>query len=301
MDYPAKILLFGEYGIILNSMALAIPYPCFSGRFKLPGALANKMSKIESESNGELKKLLAYFKYNAGKFNFVNLELFENEINKGLYFDSSIPEGSGLGSSGALTAAIYERYLIKAYQNNYQLIKTELGEIETFFHGKSSGFDPLISLLKKPVMMDNKSSILTDFDLTPFINNYTLFLIKAQSKGNTGALVNDFMKDYQIPIFKKGIDLEYIPIINQVIDAVIKSDFVTFNELIARYSEFQLSNFEKMIPQSIWKHFMHGIGSGDFHLKLCGSGGGGHVLGFSRNRYAAETYFNLNHLDWMVV
>jgi len=299
MDYPAKILLFGEYGIILNSMALAIPYPRFSGQFRLPAAITD--SKIETESNGELKKLLAFLKCNTGKFNFIHLERFEDEINRGLYFDSSVPVGSGLGSSGALTAAIYERYLIQTHQEDYQLIKAELGAIETCFHGKSSGFDPLVSLLRKPVLMDNQSSIITDFDLAPFFNNYTLFLINTHSNGNTGALVNHFIEEYNHPEFKKSIDNEYIPIINQVIEAVLKSDFESFDELMARYSKFQLMHFEAMIPQSIRKYFEHGINTGDFHLKLCGSGGGGHLIGIARDRLKAESYFNLNHLDWMVV
>jgi len=299
MNYPAKILLFGEYGIILNSMALAIPYPRFSGQFRFPGTITD--SKSEIESNCELKKLLSFLKCDSEKFNFIHLERFEDEINRGLYFDSSVPVGSGLGSSGALTAAIYERYLIQAHQNNYQLIKTELGAIETCFHGKSSGFDPLVSLLKKPVMMGSKSSIITDFNLTPFFNNYTLFLINTHSKGNTGALVNHFMENYNHPKFKKSIDNEYIPIINQVIEAVIESDFVSFDELMAGYSRFQLSHFETMIPQSIRKYFEHGIETSDFHLKLCGSGGGGHLLGIAHDRLKAASYFNLNHLDWMVV
>jgi len=299
MNYPAKILLFGEYGIILNSMALAIPYPRFSGHFRLPRAVTD--SKSDEESNGELKKLLVFLKSDIRKFYFIHLERFEDEINRGLYFDSSVPVGSGLGSSGALTAAIYERYLIQNHQTDYQLIKSELGAIETCFHGKSSGFDPLVSLLRKPVLMDSKSSIITDFDLNPFFNNYSLFLINTHSKGNTGALVNHFMEDYNHPEFKKCIDNEYIPIVNQVIEAVLQSDFAPFDKLIARYSGFQLSHFEAMIPQNIRKYFEHGIETGDFHLKLCGSGGGGHLLGISSDRLKAESYFNLNHLDWMVV
>jgi len=297
MNYPAKILLFGEYGIILNSMALAIPYLRFSGQFRLPATITD----TKAESNGELKKLLVFLKSDKDKFNFIHLERFEDEINRGLYFDSSVPIGSGLGSSGTLSAAIYERYLVQTNQNDYQLIKTELGAIETCFHGKSSGFDPLISLLKKPVLMDSKSSIITDFDLSPFFRNYTVFLINTHSIGNTGALVHHFMEAYNHPEFKKYIDNEYIPIINQVIEAVLMSDFGSFDELMVRYSKFQLSHFEAMIPQSIRKYFEHGIETGNFQLKLCGSGGGGYILGIARDRLKAESYFNLNHLDWMVV
>ena len=43
-----------------------------------------------------------------------------------------------------------------------------------------------------------------------------------------------------------------------------------------------------MIPdqfQSIWKK---GIESGDYYLKLCGSGGGGYILGFTRDYEKAK-------------
>lgn len=301
MDYPAKILLFGEYGIILNSMALAIPYPRFSGHFSFSTISTDNQSQATVESNYGLKKLLTFFKINADKFQFINLELFEDETNQGLFFDSSVPVGSGLGSSGALTAAIFERYLNQAHKNDYQLIKTQLGAIETCFHGKSSGFDPLISLLKRPVMIDDHSSIIVDFKLTPFFTNFTLFLINTHSKENTGALVNNFIDNYSHQEFKKSIDNEYIPLINQVVEAVVESDFVTFDKLISMYSEFQLTHFRTMIPQRMRTYFEHGIDSGDFHLKICGSGGGGYIIGIASDRLKAESYFSLNQLDWTVV
>src|SRR5690242_20746449 len=40
----------------------------------------------------------------------LDLAALENDLNKGLYFDSSIPQGFGVGSSGALVAAIYDQY-----------------------------------------------------------------------------------------------------------------------------------------------------------------------------------------------
>ena len=301
MSHPAKILLFGEYGIILNSMALAIPYPRFSGQFRWSDSSNEYPLRSAIESNRELKNLFAFLKNKEGKFQFLNLNLFEDEVNKGLYFDSSVPIGSGLGSSGALSAAIYDRYVILRSLNDYQLIKTELGTIESFFHGKSSGFDPLISFLKRPVMIDNHSSVITGFDLTPFFNNYTFFLVNTLSKGNTGALVSNFMENYKNHDFKNSIDNEYIPLINEVIGSIINSDFDAFDKLIARYSEFQLSHFGAMVPVRMRKYFEHGIESGDFYLKLCGSGGGGYMLGLAPNHLKAESYFNLNHLEYMVV
>ncbi|MCX6239549.1 MAG: hypothetical protein NTY07_18705 [Bacteroidia bacterium] len=301
MDYPAKILLFGEYGIILNSMALAIPYPRFSGRFKFSGTSTNHQLKTDVESNEALKKLLIYLKSNAPVFEFLNIEHFEDEVNQGLYFDSSVPVSSGFGSSGAITAAIYERYLIYSQHNEYQTIKTDLAAIETYFQGKSSGFDPLISLLNKPILKGSHSSFISDINLSPFFNTYTLFLINSHSKGKTSNRVNFFIEQYRHQHFKERIDNEYIPIINQTIKAVTEPDFGSFETMISRYSEFQLSHFGEMIHPGMRTHFEYGTESGDFHLKLCGSGGGKFMLGIARDRFKAESYFNLNHLDWTIV
>jgi mevalonate kinase len=301
MEYPAKILLFGEYRNILNSMSLAIPFPRYSGQFRFPATSTGLQSKSGTESNEELKKLFDFLKTNTNRFQFIDLKLFENEVNQGLYFDSSVPVGAGLGSSGALTAAIYERYLIHSQNSKYQTIKSDLAAIETYFQGKSSGFDPLVSLLKKPLLMNGKSSMITDIDLSDFFRNYTLYLINSNPQINKDASTNLFMKKYQNQGFKQKIDNEYTSIINRTIEAVIDPDFRSFETQIARYSEFQLHHLGEMIPQHMKTHFEYGIKTSDFYLKLCGSGNNGYFIGIARERSVSESYFNLNHLDWMDV
>ena len=41
-----------------------------------------------------------------------DLAALKKDISLGLYFDSSIPQGYGVGSSGALVASIYDKYAI---------------------------------------------------------------------------------------------------------------------------------------------------------------------------------------------
>ena len=301
MDYPAKIILFGEYGIILNSKALAIPYPHFSGRLCFSDNLKDKLSKMDVESNMALKRLYSYFKETTDQFQFLNLKDFEEDIINGLYFDSSIPSGSGLGSSGALTAAIYNRYANNKDQDDHQMVKNNLATMESCFHGVSSGIDPFISWLRKPLLLENKNSINSSVDLSPFLSTYTLFLINTHSKGNTGILVNRFLEHYEMTDFKEKIDKEYIPVINQTIDALVAADFDKFDKFLRQYSQFQILHLKEMIPLKMTEYFNHGIESKDFYLKICGSGGGGFILGISRNRKNAESFFNLNHLDYCVV
>jgi len=43
-----------------------------------------------------------------------------------------------------------------------------------------------------------------------------------------------------------------------------------------------------MIPEGFKDVWKRGIESGDYYLKLCGSGGGGYILGFTRDYANAQ-------------
>ena len=45
--FYAKILLFGEYGIIKDSKGLAIPYNCYKGALKSASNLSGEAKKIK--------------------------------------------------------------------------------------------------------------------------------------------------------------------------------------------------------------------------------------------------------------
>lgn len=137
--FYAKILLFGEYGIIEDSQGLTLPYSFYKG--------ALKFSKLESEfEKTSNQSLLKYSDYLS------NLELPEifkldisklkKDLKKGLFFDSNIPQGYGVGSSGALVAAIFEKYSVQSYlpenisKDQLKSLRTIFGEMESYFHGR---------------------------------------------------------------------------------------------------------------------------------------------------------------------
>ena len=49
-----------------------------------------------------------------------------------------------------------------------------------------------------------------------------------------------------------------------------------------------LDNFKPMIPQQFHKLWKQGIETNDYYLKLCGSGGGGYILGFTQDLNKAK-------------
>ena len=126
-------------------MGLSIPYNFYKGAFKRDG----KNDETATKSNQNLRKYLSHLRNLEAEGMLptpLNLDAFEADINGGLYFDSSIPQGFGVGSSGALVAAIYDRYATEKInpeenlsRENLIALKQIFSQMESYFHGRSSG------------------------------------------------------------------------------------------------------------------------------------------------------------------
>ena len=137
--FYSKILLFGEYGIIKDSKGLSIPYNFYNGALKMDAFHTMNTHK----SNQNLKRFSVYLenlqKKDSPLVTF-DLEKLKRDIEGGLYFDSSIPQGYGVGSSGALVAAIYDKYatekitiLENLTREKLLILKAIFSEMESFF------------------------------------------------------------------------------------------------------------------------------------------------------------------------
>ncbi|RZV69588.1 MAG: mevalonate kinase, partial [Flavobacteriaceae bacterium] len=107
--FYSKILLFGEYGIIKDSKGLSIPYNFYKGALKLD---ENPSDNAKASNNG-LKLFIEHLRSIDESIVGFDFEKFESDVERGMYFDSSIPQGYGVGSSGALVAAIYDKYAVE--------------------------------------------------------------------------------------------------------------------------------------------------------------------------------------------
>ena len=285
MDSPlffAKILLFGEYGIIKNSKGISIPFDLFSGALKIGDLNNNEIN----QSNLEIKKFNQYLKQNYQE-NEINFDLMDKDLQNGLYFKSSIPTGCGVGSSGSLVAALYEKYFInKININSNQIfqLKQIFSKMESFFHGTSSGFDPLNSYLSSPILINSKKDVKTTLIPNQNINGKIgFFLIDSEESSDTSILVKQFQKNMEDSDFKNIFQNEFIPLTNSCVQDFLDSNFNSLFINFKGLSRFTYDNFRLMIPNKfdlIWKK---GLNSNEYYLKLCGSGGGGYILGFSLN------------------
>ena len=296
--FYSKILLFGEYGIIEDSKGLSIPYNFYKGALKIP-------KKINASSKSSNKILIGFSEYLNSKKIKLDLHKFRSDLDKGLYFDSSIPKGYGIGSSGALVAAIYDKYAFEKITVLENLTREKLLRLknifsimESFFHGKSSGLDPLNSYLSIPILINSQKDIkVTGIPSQKTIGNGAVFLMDSGKTGSTAPMVNIFMEKMKKDGFRKIINEKFIKHTNLCVDNFLKGDLKSLFNNTKKLSKIVLDNFKPMIPKEFHNLWKKGIENNSYFLKLCGSGGGGYILGFTENFEKAKKQLKDHKLE----
>ena len=208
-----------------------------------------------------------------------------------MYFDSSIPQGYGVGSSGALVAAIYDKYatdkitvLENLTRDKLLKLKKIFGKMESFFHGESSGLDPLNSYLSIPILINSKDNI-EPAGIPSQTENGTgaVFLLDSGSTGETAPMVSIFMENMKQEPFRKMLKNQFVKHTDACVEDFLKGDVKSLFKNVKSLSHVVLDNFKPMIPAKFHKLWKHGIETNDYYLKLCGSGGGGYILGFTED------------------
>ena len=280
--YSSKILLFGEYSIILNSFGFAIPYPLYNGRLKLNAANNDK------DSNKNILEFIEYLKIN-GKNLSLNWLKINKDIANGLFFKSNIPQGYGLGSSGALVAAFYNRYAKKKISLNEKLTKNKLqklknifSKMESHFHGESSGIDPLNCYLGLPILIKSQSEIeITKMPEEKATGSSGIFILDSGNSSDTSLMVSLFFKKMEDKNFNYMMKNQFIKYSKTCINEFLHGNIDSMFNSIKVLSEITLNNFQPMIPNKFIKLWREGLITNDYFFKLCGSGGGGFLLGFT--------------------
>ena len=284
--FYAKILLFGEYGIIKDSKGLAIPYNHYQGALKI----SEENTEEGQKSNANLKKLYTYLsELNSDLVQF-DLENFKKDVASGMYFDSSIPQGYGVGSSGALVASVYDKYALDKITVLENLTKDKLLRLkqifslmESFFHGKSSGLDPLNSYLSLPILIKSTTNVEPTGIPYQKDGKAAVFLLDSKIIGETEPMVNIFMNKMKNEGFRKMFSEEFATHTDSCIEDFLQGDVKSLFSNMKSLSKVVLENFKPMIPSAFHKLWKQGIDSNDYYLKLCGSGGGGYILGFAKD------------------
>ncbi len=305
----SKVLMFGEYSLMYNSMALTIPYDRFSGKFTFCKDGLTDPS-IQS-SNLSLTNFCHHILENHMDENFaLNVKKFKKELEDGLFFESNIPQGFGLGSSGAIVAAIFLRYLDKAHEFKSELknltkekisvLKKTLSQMESYFHGSSSGIDPLSILLNQPLLFKNTHDVAPV--KIPAFNpegKNVVFLLNTGLSRSTSGLVNRFKTSCEDQGFRERMDRELVQFTNGSIQSFLDNKAGELYTNLDNLVQFQLKEMHYLIPDQFKDAVKGGLNNGDYFLKICGSGGGGFMLGFTKDWEATEKA--LNGLDVEVI
>lgn len=264
-------------------MGLAINYPLFEGRL-------NFQDSKKVRVDGELRAFWQYIKSLQTKGSLINefdLASFEFDIGQGLYFESTIPQGFGVGSSGALCASVFDRYgkeqSFDLTKDGIARLKEIFSQLESHFHGSSSGVDPLISYLNTPILLFGQGIL-----KTANIPSYTdgkggMFLLNTARSRRTEPLVNLFLEKCNTTEFSALCKDELLPITNGCITSFLEGNTDGLFENFKKLSKFQYNNFTPMIPTLYRDIWLQGLEENLFSFKLCGAGGGGFMLGITRD------------------
>lgn len=293
--FYSKILLFGEYGIIRDSKGLSIPYNFYNGALKKDQNPTDEALK----SNQNLNRFVAYLeKLQNEQPDLVTFDLatLKSDVAQGMYFDSSIPQGYGVGSSGALVAAIYDKYaqnkitvLENLTREKLLQLKNIFSQIESFFHGKSSGLDPLNSYLSIPILINSKDNIeATGIPTQSFDGKGAVFLLDSGIIGETAPMVNIFMENLKDKGFRAMLKNQFVKHTDACVENFLGGDIKSLFTNTKKLSKVVLNHFKPMIPEQFHGIWQQGIDTNDYYLKLCGSGGGGYILGFTQDLEKAK-------------
>ncbi len=302
--FYSKILLFGEYGIIQDSKGLSIPYNFYNGALKVD----KNPSETAIKSNESLKRFVIYLEnLQQEQPNLVtfNLKLLKTDVERGMYFDSSIPQGYGVGSSGALVASIYDKYaknkitvLENLTKEKLLQLKAIFSQMESFFHGKSSGLDPLNSYLSIPILINSKDNIEATGIPSQVLNGKgAVFLLDSGIVGETAPMVSIFMENLKDKGFRAMLKNQFVKHTDACVENFLGGDIKSLFANTKKLSKVVLNNFKPMIPEQFHQIWQKGIDTNDYYLKLCGSGGGGYILGFTQDLEKAKLALHKHKLE----
>ena len=290
--YYSKVILFGEYSMIFDATALMIPLKQFSAQWQFPQS-RNRASSLTS--NHSLKQFCRYLSENEILSNLFDLHTFKKDLEEGLFLASNVPSGYGLGSSGTLVAAVYDRYALQKSEDYLQL-KTLFGKMESHFHGSSSGIDPLQCYLGQPFKITPKGVELLSVDFLK--KDIHICLIDTKIKSNTKPLVDHFKKQREDTAFLNCFQSDYVPYVTSCIDAMIGGNKELFFNSLKRLTKGQLEFLRPMITDNTLDLFTTDYDF-NFGVKISCSGGGGYVLGFTDDGEKASALLKDFDVIWL--
>ena len=271
-EHHGKVILFGEYTVINSGEALALPIKSIVGYLSKNSSINDQSTRYIAAFTHYLETLKLPYEV------IIDVESLKNDLAEGLYLETNATIGYGVGSSGILTACIFRKYALLSHKLSLEELKHILAEMESFFHGNSSGLDPLISYLDQAIVLDGNDIELLDGLDEAILSRF--YMLDTGIKRNTAPLVKWYKDQLYNPTFAEAMDQMSI-LVNQSIQASLLGELEELTLLMKQLSAHQLVHLNRLIPESIVEIWERGLENDDYYLKLCGAGGGGYMLVFA--------------------
>lgn len=267
--YPSKLLLFGEYTVLNGSQALAIPLDLWRGTWT-----QNKRRTVAEDS-----PLYAYVSWlqSHDLISAASAAHMLSDAEEGWTYIADIPIGYGLGSSGAFVAALYDRYITKENSATPASALSMLAKMESYFHGSSSGMDPMVSYSGQAVLRDDRGQYQNIHD-PGWPEGFNIYLLDSKSGRSTSPLVHLYKAMLTDSEIKIKIEHELVPMVEHAIHSYLAGAGSLLEQYISVIGQFQREYFSMMIPdpvKDLWDELTELPG---VHVKFCGAGGGGYFM-----------------------
>ena len=274
--YPAKVLLFGEYTVLFGGSALAIPYPAYCGQWK-----------YDTEQSPAMRKLLDHLRGIAGDLHAeLNLTMLEDAMVAGLYFSSNIPQGMGLGSSAALSAAVYDLVSVEVPER-IEDIRSDLAMIEGLYHGKSSGLDALVSFVASPIeLRDGHVKICKSF-----VSPMYIYLLSSGEERSADELINWYKNELSADDFGDKM-MALARASTRAIQHFTQGDLGLQD--VNSISDMQWTHLRPLISERVAPAWQKASLSDEVSMKICGAGGGGYYLLFAEHPVGSDSFADLD-------
>lgn len=265
--FPAKVLLFGEHRVLRGAPALAVPYHGLGASWH-----------FGEPTDAVLSSFATFLLKELGDDRFDKAKL-ARDVEAGIQLSTSIPFGYGLGSSGAVCAAFWDRYhLTPALPYSISELQQLLARMESFFHGQSSGIDPLVSYLDQPLQIIANESPRRCTLAAGWRPHF--FLLDTGQSRRSGALIGQFIKQYDLDQgWSKSVEKQWGKADSVCQEALLKGDFELLAKAFRALSEAQLQLAPFLVPEKVQAQCL----GESYALKVCGAGGGGYMLGLTNN------------------
>ncbi|KAJ6235265.1 mevalonate kinase [Anaeramoeba flamelloides] len=290
---PGKVILFGEHSVVYNRLAIvsslsrrttckvsgsekqtSLCLPLFEKTYTVPTEILfqslNELEQNKDYSEPLIKVLLVILQSVVSKNEFTNLKI---EIN------STIPIGSGLGSSASFCVSLAASLLIffqkidpienKFTHEQLEKINTIAYKGENIFHGSSSGIDNTISTFVKFILLGYQKKL----------KNKNGIQRKTKEKvGRVRELYNQY-QDIMTHIFD-AMEQITVQFISEFTTKQLNTETSPLDKAnqLCRICHDLLCSIDVSHPKldpivKIGQKF-------GMHLKITGAGGGGCVYGF---------------------